>query len=99
MTVIMKYHQEHLNLTRLTYQSSWKFLVARLEYDKSLGDAIINALHFTREAARELEELSKYVDWKREKEEEKVLALMEWLNTIEFVLTIVDRRLKNVLNL
>ncbi|KAH7815548.1 uncharacterized protein MONOS_18318 [Monocercomonoides exilis] len=50
---IIEYHQEHHNLTRLAYQSTWQFLVARLECDKSLGDAIINALHFTREAARE----------------------------------------------
>ncbi|KAH7819105.1 uncharacterized protein MONOS_2072 [Monocercomonoides exilis] len=67
---IIKYHQEHRNLTQLAYQSAWQFLIGRLFADKSLVDAIVNEMHFIREARRELEDLSKYVDWKR-KEEEK----------------------------
>ncbi|KAH7826221.1 uncharacterized protein MONOS_8319 [Monocercomonoides exilis] len=61
MTEIMKYHQEHRNLTRLAYQSAWQFLINRLFTDKRLEDMIVNELHFGREASRELEELSKSI--------------------------------------
>eukprot|EP00770_Monocercomonoides_exilis_P005075 MONOS_5049.1-p1 / transcript=MONOS_5049.1 / gene=MONOS_5049 / organism=Monocercomonoides_exilis_PA203 / gene_product=unspecified product / transcript_product=unspecified product / location=Mono_scaffold00143:4817-6202(-) / protein_length=377 / sequence_SO=supercontig / SO=protein_coding / is_pseudo=false len=56
---IIKYCQEHHNLTRLAYQSAWQFLILRFWSDGSLKDIIVNELHFVREAIRELEELSK----------------------------------------
>eukprot|EP00770_Monocercomonoides_exilis_P006194 MONOS_6164.1-p1 / transcript=MONOS_6164.1 / gene=MONOS_6164 / organism=Monocercomonoides_exilis_PA203 / gene_product=unspecified product / transcript_product=unspecified product / location=Mono_scaffold00190:82399-83137(-) / protein_length=199 / sequence_SO=supercontig / SO=protein_coding / is_pseudo=false len=65
---IIEYHQEHHNLTQLAYQCAWQFLVNRFYNDKSLEGVIANELHFAREAARELEELSKCVDWKRKEE-------------------------------
>ncbi|KAH7818318.1 uncharacterized protein MONOS_13930 [Monocercomonoides exilis] len=68
---IIEYHQEHQNLTRLAYQSAWFFLLCRLNDDKSLEEVIVNELHFAREAARELEELAKNVNWKRKEEEER----------------------------
>ncbi|KAH7828591.1 uncharacterized protein MONOS_11831 [Monocercomonoides exilis] len=67
---IIKYHQENRNLTRLAYQSAWRFLKDRLLVDNGLEEVIVNELHLAREAARELEELSKCVNWKKEKEEE-----------------------------
>ncbi|KAH7822148.1 uncharacterized protein MONOS_5962 [Monocercomonoides exilis] len=84
---IIKYHQEHRNLTKLAYQSAWEFLIYRLDTDKSY-EAIVNELHFAREAARELDELSKSVDWERKKEEERgketkeEFLLMRWLSAI-----------------
>ncbi|KAH7817142.1 uncharacterized protein MONOS_15148 [Monocercomonoides exilis] len=82
------YHQEHRNLTKLAYQSAWQFLINRLHKDMSLDKVIINELHFGREAARELEELSRNVDWNRKKEEEmnkeeanEVLIIERWLET------------------
>eukprot|EP00770_Monocercomonoides_exilis_P009274 MONOS_9228.1-p1 / transcript=MONOS_9228.1 / gene=MONOS_9228 / organism=Monocercomonoides_exilis_PA203 / gene_product=unspecified product / transcript_product=unspecified product / location=Mono_scaffold00373:6201-7633(+) / protein_length=426 / sequence_SO=supercontig / SO=protein_coding / is_pseudo=false len=69
ITEIIKYHQEHHNLTRLAYQSAWKFLMDRLLQESSLEDTIVNELHFEREARREVEELSKGVDWKKKEEE------------------------------
>ncbi|KAH7832667.1 uncharacterized protein MONOS_16893 [Monocercomonoides exilis] len=86
---IVQYHQEHHNLTRLAYQSAWKLLMSRFYFNKSLEDEIVNELHFVRETRRELEELSKCVDWKRkkverEKETKEVIVLMKWLQLLEF---------------
>ncbi|KAH7828084.1 uncharacterized protein MONOS_1612 [Monocercomonoides exilis] len=83
ITEIIKYHQEHHNLTRLAYQSAWQFLILRFWSDGSLKDIIVNELHFAREATRELEELSKCVNWKREEETKEVLVLMRWLITLD----------------
>ncbi|KAH7827005.1 uncharacterized protein MONOS_17350 [Monocercomonoides exilis] len=69
ITEIIKYHQEHHNLTQLAYQSAWRLLVNRLWVDNCLEEVIVNELHFVREAARELEELSKCVDWTRKDKE------------------------------
>ncbi|KAH7818569.1 uncharacterized protein MONOS_18025 [Monocercomonoides exilis] len=85
---IIEYHQEHHNLTRLAYQSAWSFLVCRSYYYKSLEDVIVNELHFSREAAKELEELSKSVDWKRKEErmgktERKTMdIILRWIGFI-----------------
>ncbi|KAH7818814.1 uncharacterized protein MONOS_8869 [Monocercomonoides exilis] len=81
---IIKYHQEHQNLTRLAYQSAWQFLIHQLFQDKSLEEVIVNELHFSKEAARELEDLSKSVgrnrkeDGKGENEAKEVLAFERW---------------------
>ncbi|KAH7817794.1 uncharacterized protein MONOS_18678 [Monocercomonoides exilis] len=81
---IIQYHQEHRNLTTLAYQSAWQFLINRFWKDKSLEEVITNELHFAREATRELEDLSKSVDWKKKEEErvnktKEVLILIRWL--------------------
>ncbi|KAH7818880.1 uncharacterized protein MONOS_1748 [Monocercomonoides exilis] len=89
ITEIIRYHQEHHNLTRLAYQSAWQFLFYRLIRDKSLEEVIVNELHFGREAARELEDLSKSVDWKRKEERRKetkvkeVSVIKRWLDVID----------------
>ncbi|KAH7814898.1 uncharacterized protein MONOS_18383 [Monocercomonoides exilis] len=86
---IIKYHQEHHNLTRLTYQSAWKFLTIRFYCDKSLEAVILYELHFAREAIRELEELTKWVNWKKIEEEmskeeaNEVLVIRRWIGTLE----------------
>ncbi|KAH7814866.1 uncharacterized protein MONOS_14832 [Monocercomonoides exilis] len=71
---IITYHKEHRNLTCLAYQSIWN----------------LNELHFLKEAAKELEELSKCVDWKKKEVEEiskeeskKELILMRWIEILE----------------
>ncbi|KAH7817521.1 uncharacterized protein MONOS_18115 [Monocercomonoides exilis] len=86
---IIQYHQEHRNLTRLAYHSAWRFLIGRLFADKSLKDVIVNEMHFIGEARRELDELSKYVDWKRKEEEkerrkrrEEENIFMRWIETL-----------------
>ncbi|KAH7826708.1 uncharacterized protein MONOS_17382 [Monocercomonoides exilis] len=85
MREIIQHHQEHRNLTRLAYQSAWKFLINRLRYDKSFEENFVNELKFIREASRELEELTKCVDWKKKDGEERgtesqeELVLMRWL--------------------
>ncbi|KAH7817093.1 uncharacterized protein MONOS_7998 [Monocercomonoides exilis] len=68
ITEIVK-HQEHHNLTQLAYQSAWLFLIYRFWVDNSLEEVIVNELHFGREAARELEELTRNVNWKKKEEE------------------------------
>ncbi|KAH7819319.1 uncharacterized protein MONOS_9721 [Monocercomonoides exilis] len=86
ITEIIQYHQEHRNLTRVAYQSAWQFLMNKFYWDKSLEEVIANELHFTREAARELEELMKCVDWKKNedklKEMEEKNLLERWLETV-----------------
>eukprot|EP00770_Monocercomonoides_exilis_P014578 MONOS_14524.1-p1 / transcript=MONOS_14524.1 / gene=MONOS_14524 / organism=Monocercomonoides_exilis_PA203 / gene_product=unspecified product / transcript_product=unspecified product / location=Mono_scaffold01018:2855-3904(-) / protein_length=327 / sequence_SO=supercontig / SO=protein_coding / is_pseudo=false len=84
---IIKHHQEHRNLTRLAYQSAWEFLVTKFLDDGSLKEVIVNELRFGREAARELEALSKCVDWKRKKEvrgkeKKEEIALLRWLQAL-----------------
>ncbi|KAH7819256.1 uncharacterized protein MONOS_2887 [Monocercomonoides exilis] len=86
---IIKYHQEHHNLTHLAYQYAWRFLINRLHRDESLEEVIVNELHFGKEAARELEELRKNVDWTRKedergKETKEVLVITGWMRTIKF---------------
>ncbi|KAH7829150.1 uncharacterized protein MONOS_17137 [Monocercomonoides exilis] len=88
---IIKYQQKHRNLTHLAYQSAWSFLFPQLFYDDSLEDTIMSELHFGREAARELEELTKCVNWKKKEKEmskeeaKEELALMRWLETLGFI--------------
>ncbi|KAH7826725.1 uncharacterized protein MONOS_12333 [Monocercomonoides exilis] len=82
---IIQHHQEHHNLTQLAYQSAWGFLIYRLRADNSLEEVIVNELHFGREAARELEELSNCVDWKRKEEVNgriEVMIIRRWLNEV-----------------
>ncbi|KAH7832731.1 uncharacterized protein MONOS_10927 [Monocercomonoides exilis] len=96
---IIKYHQKHRNLTRIAYKSAWLFLINRLYKDKSLETVIVNELHFGRSAARELKELTKCVNWKREKEEEdgrgerkEEVVLLGWLNSLEFFFRFCELR-------
>ncbi|KAH7818423.1 uncharacterized protein MONOS_8794 [Monocercomonoides exilis] len=89
---IIQYHKEHHNLTRIAYQSAWKFLTGRLYFDHSLEHVIVNEVHFEREAIRELEELAKWMNWKRKEEEKRdkesreAKNLKQWLQTIAFFL-------------
>ncbi|KAH7818833.1 uncharacterized protein MONOS_17983 [Monocercomonoides exilis] len=83
--IIEHYHERH-NLTQLAYQSAWRFLIKRFYNDESLEDIIVNDLHFAREARRELEDLSKSVNWKRKeergKEVKEALVIWRWLDAI-----------------
>ncbi|KAH7817063.1 uncharacterized protein MONOS_15908 [Monocercomonoides exilis] len=86
ITEIIKHQQNHRNLTKLAYQRAWQFLINRLHKDMSLDKVIINELHFGREAARELEELARCIDWKKKgeergKEAKEELTLVRWLET------------------
>eukprot|EP00770_Monocercomonoides_exilis_P001907 MONOS_1895.1-p1 / transcript=MONOS_1895.1 / gene=MONOS_1895 / organism=Monocercomonoides_exilis_PA203 / gene_product=unspecified product / transcript_product=unspecified product / location=Mono_scaffold00036:78510-79753(+) / protein_length=394 / sequence_SO=supercontig / SO=protein_coding / is_pseudo=false len=87
---IIQYQQKHRNLTKLAYQSAWRFLIYRLSNDESLEEVLVNELHLAREAARELEELTRNMDWNRKKEEEmskeeakEKLLLIRWLVTAD----------------
>ncbi|KAH7819612.1 uncharacterized protein MONOS_17924 [Monocercomonoides exilis] len=87
ITEIIKYHQEHQNLTRLAYRSAWMFLTIGFFSDESLEELITNELHFAREARREIEELKRNVDWKRKKvgketEVKEVLFIKRWISVI-----------------
>eukprot|EP00770_Monocercomonoides_exilis_P015253 MONOS_15199.1-p1 / transcript=MONOS_15199.1 / gene=MONOS_15199 / organism=Monocercomonoides_exilis_PA203 / gene_product=unspecified product / transcript_product=unspecified product / location=Mono_scaffold01168:6512-7672(-) / protein_length=367 / sequence_SO=supercontig / SO=protein_coding / is_pseudo=false len=84
---IITHQQKHKNLSRLAYQSVWKFLINRFNTNKLLEDTVVNELHFVGEAARELEELAINVNWNRKKGEERAkeakeeITLMRWLQT------------------
>eukprot|EP00770_Monocercomonoides_exilis_P009104 MONOS_9058.1-p1 / transcript=MONOS_9058.1 / gene=MONOS_9058 / organism=Monocercomonoides_exilis_PA203 / gene_product=unspecified product / transcript_product=unspecified product / location=Mono_scaffold00360:57153-58472(-) / protein_length=408 / sequence_SO=supercontig / SO=protein_coding / is_pseudo=false len=81
-------HQERNNLTRLAHHSAWRFLIERFYKDQSLKKAIENELRFVREATRELEELSKSVNWNRKgKEAKEEVALKRWIDTMHFYIT------------
>ncbi|KAH7828829.1 uncharacterized protein MONOS_6165 [Monocercomonoides exilis] len=86
---IILHHQEHQNLTRLAYQSAWDFLIFRLDNDESLNEVIANELHFGRESTKELEVLTRNVDWKKKEEEmskeeaNEVLLITGWMKTIK----------------
>eukprot|EP00770_Monocercomonoides_exilis_P004692 MONOS_4670.1-p1 / transcript=MONOS_4670.1 / gene=MONOS_4670 / organism=Monocercomonoides_exilis_PA203 / gene_product=unspecified product / transcript_product=unspecified product / location=Mono_scaffold00126:89428-90290(-) / protein_length=255 / sequence_SO=supercontig / SO=protein_coding / is_pseudo=false len=84
---IIQYHQEHHNLTRLACQSAWDFFVGRLNNEEDLGDEIEKELHFVKEATRELGELTRCVDWKRNEEEQEktkeVQIIRRWLDSVQ----------------
>eukprot|EP00770_Monocercomonoides_exilis_P008954 MONOS_8909.1-p1 / transcript=MONOS_8909.1 / gene=MONOS_8909 / organism=Monocercomonoides_exilis_PA203 / gene_product=unspecified product / transcript_product=unspecified product / location=Mono_scaffold00350:29019-29952(-) / protein_length=291 / sequence_SO=supercontig / SO=protein_coding / is_pseudo=false len=85
ITDIIKYHQEHRSLTRLAYQSAWRFLIDRFHKDYSLKDIVVNELHFAREAGRELEDLMKCIDWKGKEEENgrmEVIFIRRWIDVV-----------------
>ncbi|KAH7830718.1 uncharacterized protein MONOS_18542 [Monocercomonoides exilis] len=88
---IIQYHQKHQHLTQLAYRFAWKFLTDRLFWNGNLEDVIANELLFVREAAKELEELTRSVNWKR-KEEEKVKEV----NNVEMWLSVIDRYLISI---
>ncbi|KAH7822539.1 uncharacterized protein MONOS_17678 [Monocercomonoides exilis] len=82
---IVQHHKEHHNLTQLSYQSAWQVLIEGFCIDKSLEEVIVNELHFSSEAAREILELLKCIDWKRKEEENgrrEVQMIKKWLNMI-----------------
>ncbi|KAH7824087.1 uncharacterized protein MONOS_1714 [Monocercomonoides exilis] len=89
---IILYHQEHHNLTWLAYQSAWRFLTDRLNNERSMEGMIVNEQHFAREAASELDELMRRVDWTRkkvgkgEREVNEVLVIDRWLFDIDYFL-------------
>ncbi|KAH7826909.1 uncharacterized protein MONOS_17348 [Monocercomonoides exilis] len=87
---IIKYHQEHRNLSHLACQSAWDILIFEFFKEKSFKEVVVNELHFIREAARELEDLSKSVDWKREKAEEKGERKVKEMHVIWRWIRIVD---------
>ncbi|KAH7830599.1 uncharacterized protein MONOS_692 [Monocercomonoides exilis] len=82
-------HQEHHNLTRLAYQSAWQFLVYGLFNNYSPVEVIANELHLAREAERELEELTRNVDWmrkmvgNRENEMKEELFILRWMRIMK----------------
>eukprot|EP00770_Monocercomonoides_exilis_P009651 MONOS_9603.1-p1 / transcript=MONOS_9603.1 / gene=MONOS_9603 / organism=Monocercomonoides_exilis_PA203 / gene_product=unspecified product / transcript_product=unspecified product / location=Mono_scaffold00402:28898-30159(+) / protein_length=401 / sequence_SO=supercontig / SO=protein_coding / is_pseudo=false len=87
---IIQYHEKHHNLTRLAFQSVWQFLIILSFSTNYIVDVIMDEMNFVRETKRELEELTKCVDWKREKEEEikgkgrkDELVLKRWLRIFE----------------
>ncbi|KAH7822231.1 uncharacterized protein MONOS_13838 [Monocercomonoides exilis] len=89
---IIQHHQGHRNLSRLAYQSAWSFLVFRYCKGFSSEIVIVNELHFIRDATKELEELSKSVDWKKKKEEmgeteRKAMDIISrWIRSIYYYL-------------
>ncbi|KAH7818589.1 uncharacterized protein MONOS_17998 [Monocercomonoides exilis] len=87
MTEIIKYHQEHQNLTHLAYQSAWGFLIDRFYYYGSLEKAIVDELHPVREAIKELYELERNINWMKKEEEMKsekcICTINRWLKAIK----------------
>eukprot|EP00770_Monocercomonoides_exilis_P009114 MONOS_9068.1-p1 / transcript=MONOS_9068.1 / gene=MONOS_9068 / organism=Monocercomonoides_exilis_PA203 / gene_product=unspecified product / transcript_product=unspecified product / location=Mono_scaffold00362:9067-9907(-) / protein_length=248 / sequence_SO=supercontig / SO=protein_coding / is_pseudo=false len=100
---IIKYHQEHHNLTQLAYQSAWHFFVYKFRCRKELGEKLLNELHFHREAITELGELSRCID-RMEKEgaektkiEDLQMIQLSWLHNV--YLMFYNYRLRNEENI
>ncbi|KAH7815550.1 uncharacterized protein MONOS_13578 [Monocercomonoides exilis] len=100
---IIEYHQERHNLTQLAYQSAWQFFIYRFWEDKSLEGVVVNELHLAREAARELEELSKCVDWEKKEvergKEKEELILLRWFKTLDTYFRICRSRNEELIGL
>ncbi|KAH7824735.1 uncharacterized protein MONOS_17504 [Monocercomonoides exilis] len=94
MVEIMKYHQEHHNLTHLAYQSSWRFVLNRFKSERIPNDKIVNEFHFAREIAKEIKSLTACVDWKKKKEEKKKtkeqIVIDRWFKDLQENLFEVD---------
>ncbi|KAH7822294.1 uncharacterized protein MONOS_6425 [Monocercomonoides exilis] len=82
---IIRHHRDHHNLTHLGCLSAWEIVISRFHSEKSIEDVVVNRMHFAEEAAKEVEDLSKCIDWnkkeekteKRKKKERKVI--MKWI--------------------
>ncbi|KAH7821426.1 uncharacterized protein MONOS_17743 [Monocercomonoides exilis] len=72
ITEIMKYHQEHRNLSHLAYQAAWRILTRRSFFDPKIQIIIDDDLHFVSETIRELVDLTRYVNWFEKKKEENL---------------------------
>ncbi|KAH7819195.1 uncharacterized protein MONOS_17966 [Monocercomonoides exilis] len=98
ITNIIKYHQEHNNLTRLAYQSAWGFLINRFFCEREIEEVILNEIHFMREATQELENLEHLVDWavkeKNEREWKNVLIIKRWMKTLHIFYKVNNGRLE-----
>ncbi|KAH7817718.1 uncharacterized protein MONOS_18093 [Monocercomonoides exilis] len=88
ITEVIQYHQEHRNLTRLADQSAWMFFIECINCDKKIESEIVNELQFSREAAKELEELEIYVEWKKNgksmSELKEIEIIRRWYSAICF---------------
>ncbi|KAH7820449.1 uncharacterized protein MONOS_7242 [Monocercomonoides exilis] len=71
---IVQYHKGHRNLTQLAYQPAWELLINQMYFDSSFGDVVVNELHLGREAARELEALSKCINLKRREKKKRTFC-------------------------
>ncbi|KAH7831007.1 uncharacterized protein MONOS_18546 [Monocercomonoides exilis] len=83
---IIQYHQNHRNLTHLAYQSAWKFLKDRFYSSRKLINDLMNSLHFIEEATKELDELSKNMNWKKKDKDENemkvIWTIRRWFSLI-----------------
>eukprot|EP00770_Monocercomonoides_exilis_P004814 MONOS_4791.1-p1 / transcript=MONOS_4791.1 / gene=MONOS_4791 / organism=Monocercomonoides_exilis_PA203 / gene_product=unspecified product / transcript_product=unspecified product / location=Mono_scaffold00132:63791-65288(+) / protein_length=481 / sequence_SO=supercontig / SO=protein_coding / is_pseudo=false len=88
ITELIKYHQEHHNLTHLAYQSAWEFLIWQTNEDEKMAHFVENELNFLREAIRELEELEERENWMKRgkflKEVTDEITLTRWLDTLGY---------------
>ncbi|KAH7820053.1 uncharacterized protein MONOS_7572 [Monocercomonoides exilis] len=100
MVEVIKYHQQHRNLTRLAHQSAWIYLVNHFEPGGILERTCMNELHIAREVAMELEELTKCVDWKKKKAkweaQKEAWMIKRWINTVKDKFGFLDFELRNV---
>ncbi|KAH7830628.1 uncharacterized protein MONOS_18553 [Monocercomonoides exilis] len=92
--IIIQYHQEHHNLTRLAYQSAWRFLMILYRNEESLERLIVNELNFVKEATRELEVLKSCVNWKGNNNEieamKKSSIIKRWMILIHLFCNYID---------
>ncbi|KAH7823852.1 uncharacterized protein MONOS_1108 [Monocercomonoides exilis] len=85
---IIKYHQEHRNMTRIAYHSIWEYFINVLNCMGNIRGNM-KELHFEREAAKELEELTEQVNWKKKewvlRESKEVKLIVKWLEAIRSI--------------
>ncbi|KAH7824489.1 uncharacterized protein MONOS_17484 [Monocercomonoides exilis] len=64
---IIKHHQVHQNLTPLAYLSAFRFFMNRVLGSNNSLKEHLDELHFVKEVTKQLEELTKCIDWKQKK--------------------------------
>ncbi|KAH7820963.1 uncharacterized protein MONOS_17776 [Monocercomonoides exilis] len=78
---LVKYHKQHHNLTHVSYESAWMILICLSSYKK----VHLNEMDFVKEAIRELEELLKSVDWKKQEKDiemsKNVCTITRWYSS------------------
>ncbi|KAH7822233.1 uncharacterized protein MONOS_17707 [Monocercomonoides exilis] len=92
ITRIIFHHNDHRNLTQLAFQCAWRFMINNWNSNSNSQIVVVKYMNFLTVVKRELEELAKCVDWKREDEEkENSLAepkatqiIVRWLDVLGY---------------
>ncbi|KAH7819656.1 uncharacterized protein MONOS_17929 [Monocercomonoides exilis] len=90
MIDIIYHHNDHRNLTQLAFQSAWRFMINNWHRNSNSQIVVVASMIFLTVVKRELKELIKCVDWKREDEgREKIRSepkatqmIIRWLDVL-----------------
>ncbi|KAH7832412.1 uncharacterized protein MONOS_9324 [Monocercomonoides exilis] len=94
ITEIIKIHQHHRNLSLASFLSAFKIFVEMAPTKKELIEIYLSELHFVREAAKELEELVKRTNERKEGEKFdemiEMIIIKKWCNMLQMYFAYCD---------